>query len=67
MNRLADLTAFGLAPMTIVSGTLEAWSEEILQGWRLTRTDGITEGFQRQIKLIESVVRIRIPDALSKR
>ena len=46
MNRLADLTAFGLAAMTIVSGTLEAWSEEILRGGRLTRTNGITKGFQ---------------------
>ena len=63
MNRLADLTAFGIAAMKIVSRTLEAWPQEILQGWRLPRTDGITERSHRQMTLIESVVRIRIPDA----
>ena len=33
--------------------TLESWQEEIGRMWRFTKSNGITEGFHRKIKLIQ--------------
>lgn len=33
--------------------TLEAWQEEIARMWRFTKSNGITEGFHRKMKLIQ--------------
>ena len=55
MGLLADLTACGLEAMKTLSETLEAWLEEIVRMWRFTRSNGITEGFHRKMKLIKRV------------
>ena len=55
MGLLADLTACGLEAMKTLSNTLEAWLEEIVRMWRFTRSNGITEGFHRKMKLIQRV------------
>lgn len=33
--------------------TLDAWKEEVVRMWRFTKTNGITEGFHRKMKLIQ--------------
>lgn len=33
--------------------TLESWQEEIVRMWRFSKTNGITEGFHRKMKLIQ--------------
>ena len=55
MGLLADLTACGLEAMKTFSNTLEACLEEIVRMWRFTRSNGITEGFHRKMKLIQRV------------
>ena len=42
-----------LEPAITLAKTLAAWSEEIVRMWRFTRTNGITEGFHRKMKLIQ--------------
>jgi transposase len=35
--------------------TLESWQEEIGRMWRFTKSNGITEGFHRKMKLIQQL------------
>ena len=52
---LAELTSCGLEAMKTLSNTLKAWLEETVRMWRFTRSNGITEGFHRKMKLIQRV------------
>ena len=53
LSMTAELKACPLEAMTTLGNTLESWSEEIIRMWRFTRSNGITEGFYRKIKLIQ--------------
>ncbi|WP_298624535.1 transposase, partial [uncultured Legionella sp.] len=33
--------------------TLTTWEEEVARMWRFTKSNGITEGFHRKMKLIQ--------------
>lgn len=50
---IADLMACGLQAMKALSQTLQSWLEEIVRMWRFTRSNGITEGYHRKMKLIQ--------------
>lgn len=43
----------GLKEMIILGNTLNKWKDEIARMWRFTKTNGITEGFHRKMKLIQ--------------
>ena len=53
LSMTAELKACPLEAMTTLGNTLESWSEEIIRMWRFTRSNGITEGFHRKMKLIQ--------------
>jgi transposase len=40
-------------PLETLAQTLKRWLEPIVCMWRFTRSNGITEGFHRKIKLIQ--------------
>jgi len=42
-----------LAPLTQLGETLQSWSEEIARMWRLTRNNGITEGFHTKMEVLQ--------------
>ena len=50
---IATLRQSGLEPACTLRPTLSGWTEEIVRRWRFTRTNGISEGFQRKMKLIQ--------------
>jgi transposase len=50
---LTTLRESGLPPALTLAQTLSAWSEEIVRMWRFSRTNAITEGFHRKMKLIQ--------------
>jgi transposase len=53
LELIATLKQSGLEPACTLGQTLSAWTEEIVRMWRFTRTNGITEGFHRKMKLIQ--------------
>ena len=53
LELIATLRQSGLEPACTLGQTLSAWTEEIVRMWRFTRTNGITEGFHRKMKLIQ--------------
>ena len=53
MEMLGELDQCGLQSMQTLSQTLRSWSEEIVRMWRFTRSNGITEGYHRKMKLIQ--------------
>jgi transposase len=53
LELLATLRHSGLEPAVTLAQTLEDWREEIVRMWRFSRTNGITEGFHRKMKLIQ--------------
>jgi transposase len=53
LDLLATLRDSGLEPAITLAQTLTAWTEEIVRMWRFSRTNGITEGFHRKMKLIQ--------------
>ena len=52
-DMLSELDQCGLQSMKTLSQTLMSWSEEIVRMWRFTRSNGITEGYHRKMKLIQ--------------
>ena len=52
---IEQLTAAGLAPLVALGHTLEAWTPEIGCMWRLSRNNGITEGFHNKMETISRV------------
>ena len=53
MDLLSELANCGLESMKTLSNTLTSWIEEIVRMWRFTRSNGITEGYHRKMKLIQ--------------
>ena len=53
MDLLSELATCGLESMKTLSKTLTSWIEEIVRMWRFTRSNGITEGYHRKMKLIQ--------------
>ena len=53
LELIATLRHSGLEPACVLGKTLSAWTEEIVRMWRFTRSNGITEGFHRKMKLIQ--------------
>lgn len=53
LEAIADLKHSGFEDCRKLGRTLDAWQEEIGRMWRFSRSNGITEGFHRQMKLIQ--------------
>jgi transposase len=53
LDLLATLRHSGLEPAITLAKTLTAWTEELVRMWRFSRSNGITEGFHRKMKLIQ--------------
>jgi hypothetical protein len=52
--RLVDeLRQCAFEPLTRLAKTLQSWIEPLVTMWRLTKNNGITEGFHRKMKLIQ--------------
>lgn len=53
LNAIEKLKASPFAPLRTLGKTLYQWREEIVRMWRFTKSNGITEGFHRKMKLIQ--------------
>ena len=53
LDAIAELKQSGFEDCRKLGRTLESWQEEIGRMWRFSRSNGITEGFHRQMKLIQ--------------
>lgn len=53
LGLIATLRDSGLAAAVTLAKALSEWTEEIVRMWRFSRTNGITEGFHRKMKLIQ--------------
>ena len=50
---LEKLKSMPVSTCQTLAKTLENWQEEIGRMWRFTKSNGITEGFHRKMKLIQ--------------
>lgn len=53
LQSIKMLKESGLVAMKTLAKTLHEWQEEIARMWRFTKSNGITEGFHRKMKLIQ--------------
>lgn len=53
LNRIKQLKQSGLEQLITLANSLYNWQEEIARMWRFTKSNGITEGFHRKMKLIQ--------------
>ena len=53
LELIATLRQSGLEAAVTLAKALSDWTEEIVRMWRFSRTNGITEGFHRKMKLIQ--------------
>ena len=53
LHIIDELRQSGLKPAQTLARTLSDWREEIARKWRFSRSNGITEGFHRKMKLIQ--------------
>lgn len=53
LQYIAMLQDSGFEHMRTLGNTLDDWQEEIARMWRFTKSNGITEGFHRKMKLIQ--------------
>lgn len=53
LDVLKQLKASPFKPLATLGKTLFKWREEIVRMWRFTKSNGITEGFHRKMKLIQ--------------
>ena len=53
LRRIAELKASPFQSLQMLGNTLYQWREEIARMWRFTKSNGITEGFHRKMKLIQ--------------
>ena len=53
LKLIETLKASGLKPIVSLAKTLERWDEAIVCMWRFSKSNGITEGFHRKMKLIQ--------------
>lgn len=53
LEMIKQLKAATFEPLVKLGKTLYKWREEIARMWRFTKSNGITEGFHRKMKLIQ--------------
>lgn len=53
LNLIETLKASGFKPLVTLAKTLANWDEAITCMWRFSKSNGITEGFHRKMKLIQ--------------
>ena len=53
LNMLTELKQSAFKPLAALGKTLSSWKEEIARMWRFSKSNGITEGFHRKMKLIQ--------------
>lgn len=53
LKMVKALKTSGFKRLVTLGKTLHQWQEEIVRMWRFTKTNGITEGFNRKMKLIQ--------------
>ena len=53
LDSIKQLKESGFSAMRTLENTLDDWIEEIARMWRFTKSNGITEGFHRKMKLIQ--------------
>jgi transposase len=53
LSHINQLKESGFAPLRKLAHTVTDWLDEIARMWRFTKSNGITEGFHRKMKLIQ--------------
>ena len=53
LDLIDTLKASGFKPIVTLAKTLASWDEAIVCMWRFSKSNGITEGFHRKMKLIQ--------------
>jgi len=53
LEKIKALKASPFKPLVTLGKTLYQWREEVVRMWRFTKSNGITEGFHRKMKLIQ--------------
>ncbi|KTD61975.1 TnpA transposase [Legionella santicrucis] len=53
LEMLTDLKQSSFKPSAALGKTLTAWKDEVARMWRFSKSNGITEGFHRKMKLIQ--------------
>ncbi|WP_200806805.1 transposase, partial [Paucidesulfovibrio gracilis] len=53
LEKIAQLKQAPFAPLKTLGRTLYSWREEVACMFRFARSNGITEGFHRKMKLIQ--------------
>lgn len=53
LNMLSELKNSPFKPLKVLGKTMISWKDEIARMWRFTKSNGITEGFHRKMKLIQ--------------
>ncbi|MFO3347596.1 ISL3 family transposase [Legionella pneumophila serogroup 1] len=54
LDMLSELKQSGFKALASLGRTLCAWKDEVARMWRFSKSNGITEGFHRKMKLIGS-------------
>lgn len=53
LDMLSDLKQSPFKALAALGKTLTIWKDEVARMWRFTKSNGITEGFHRKMKLIQ--------------
>lgn len=53
LQAIEALKSSGFAPLVRLGETLKSWVEELASMWRFTRNNGITEGFQTKMEVLQ--------------
>ena len=53
LHAIEALKSSGFAPLVRLGETLKSWVEELASMWRFTRNNGITEGFQTKMEVLQ--------------
>ena len=53
LDRLTELKQSGFKALASLGKTLTNWKDEVARMWRFSKSNGITEGFHRKMKLIQ--------------
>ena len=53
LEKLAELKQSGFKALKSLGKTLTSWKDEVARMWRFSKSNGITEGFHRKMKLIQ--------------
>ena len=52
-RHISELVESRFEPLQTLANTLQNWAQPIARMWRFTKSNGITEGFHRKMKLIQ--------------